>query len=345
MANIQDVARHAGVSTSTVSNVLNGRTNQMRKDTLARIEAAMAELGYRPNRAAQQLKTGQTTLLGLLVPSIVNPSFATLARAVDQAAQDGHGYRVLLGNTYRERDKEERFFDDLLSLGVRGVIVVSSEIELEHFRAAIGRGLVMVTYDSASRARPEAAGLGIDSVSMDNVEAGRMAARHLIDRGCRRLAFVTEAGRTISRRDKIEGFLSAAAEAGVDARIIEGKAASGYGDTEMADLGRALAAVVVGTEPRPDGVVAINDMAAIGLSAGFRSLGVRVPEDISLIGIDDMFLSALIAPAITSVSPPIPAMAKLMVDRLIARLSDPAIPVEEVLFAPTLAERQSVRNR
>lgn len=344
MANIQDVARRAGVSASTVSNVINGRTDQMRKDTLSRIQAAIVELGYRPNRAAQQLKTGQTSILGLLVPSIVNPSFAALARAVDIAAQDDHGYRVLLGNTYRQKEKEETFFEDLLSHGVKGVIVVSAQIELEHFRTAINRGLVMMNYDGRTKSRQPADGMLIDSVSMNNFEAGRIAALHLIENGCRRVAFVTESGKTISRQDKIEGFLSVVSEAGatVVGSVIEGKAVSSYGDSEMAELGKTLAETISGMDDRPDGIVAINDMLAIGMIAGFRSRGVKIPEDISIVGIDDMFLSALVTPAITSVSPPIAAMAKVMVDRLIARFSDPSIPVDEFLFAPTLVSRESV---
>jgi DNA-binding LacI/PurR family transcriptional regulator len=187
----------------------------------------------------------------------------------------------------------------------------------------------------------------IDSVSMNNFEAGRIAARHLIENGCRRIAFVTESGKTISRQDKIEGFLSIVSEAGasVAGSVIEGKAVSSYGDSEMADLGKTLAETISGMDARPDGIVAINDMLAIGLIAGFRSRGLKIPEDISIVGIDDMFLSALVTPAITSVSPPIAAMAKVMVDRLIARFSDPDIPVEEFLFAPTLVSRESVVRR
>src|SRR6185437_8380145 len=126
MANIRDVARHAGVSVSTVSNVLNGRVDQMRKDTLARIELAMAALQYQPNRAAQQLKTGQVKMLGLLVPSIVNPSFAALVREIELAAKQNYGYQVLLGDTHRQQEEEIRFLDDLLALGIRGVVVAST---------------------------------------------------------------------------------------------------------------------------------------------------------------------------------------------------------------------------
>ena len=121
MSTIADVAQHAGVSVSTVSNLLNGRTDRMRADTSQRIEAAIRALGYRPNRAAQQLKTGHTPMLGLLVPSIANPMYGYIAREIETSAQERHGHRVLLGNTYRNKDKETGFFDDLLDHGVRGV--------------------------------------------------------------------------------------------------------------------------------------------------------------------------------------------------------------------------------
>ncbi len=118
MANIRDVAKHAGVSVSTVSNVLNGRTDQMREETLARIQQSMQTLNYFPNRVAQQLKTGRAKMIGLLVPSIVNPSFASLVREVDLAAKKRF-YRVLIGNTYRQIEEEEAFLEDMFAHGVR----------------------------------------------------------------------------------------------------------------------------------------------------------------------------------------------------------------------------------
>jgi DNA-binding LacI/PurR family transcriptional regulator len=169
----------------------------------------------------------------------------------------------------------------------------------------------------------------------------------LIDAGCRRLAFATVSGNTISRRDKIDGFLAAAGESGLagSAMVMEGKAESEYGDTELTELGIKLAREISAMSRRPDGVVAINDMMAIGLIAGFRKCGLKVPDDISVVGIDDMMLSALISPAITTVRPPVQEMASLAVTRLMARLADPSLPVADFLFTPTLVKRESVRIR
>lgn len=341
MSTIADVARHAGVSVSTISNVLNGRLDRMRHETLQRVEAAIAALDYRPNRAARQLKTGRTPMLGLLVPSIANPMYGFIAREIETVAQERHGHRVVLGNTYRHKDKETGFFDDLLAHGVRGVVVISSLADEAHFEAAVQRGLVMVSYDR--RATPGAAA-AIDHVSVDNAEAARLATAHLIAHGHRRVAFVTAAGRTTSRDEKIRGFRAAAEAAGygAEARVIEGSAASAYGDSEMADLGRLLAARIAADPQRPTGLVAVNDMLAFGLLAGLREAGLSVPRDVSVVGMDGLFLAALTSPGLTTVRLPVAAMAQTIVERVIGRLADPSIAPDEFLFAPELIERESV---
>ena len=345
MVNIRDVARHAGVSTTSVSNVLNGRTNLMRQETRQRIEAVMRQLGYRPSRAALQLKTGRSEMIGLLVPSIANPSFAALAQAVERVARDRHGYRVLLGNTHREVDEEQRFFTDLLDHGVSGVIVVASDIESEHFRLAIDAGLVMIDYDGRRPARAVSRSLPIDSISMNNFRAGEIAARHLLDAGCRSLVFLSEVGKINSRRDKIAGFMAAAADAAVPARVIEGKAVDEFGDALMIELGREHAGRIAALDARPDGIVCLNDMMAIGLLGGLRDHGIRVPEDVCVVGIDDVFLAPFVAPPLSSVKPPLAALASLMVDRQLARHADPSLPVGEFLLEPTLSARDSVTPR
>ena len=341
MSNIQDVAGCAGVSTSTVSNVLNMRTDRMGKETLARVQAAIDALGFVPNRAARQLKTGHTPMLGLLVPSIANPVYGFIAREIETAAQERHGFRVLLGNTYRDAAKETSFFDDLLAHGVRGVVILSSLADERHFEAAAERGLVVVSYDR--RATP-AIGSGVDHISVDNVKAARLATNHLIRHGHMRLAFATVAGKTWSRCEKIEGFLGAVKRAGLGAgaRVLETRTASTYGDAEMAEAGRAIAASLAAARPRPTAVVAINDMLALGLMAGLRDAGLSVPADVSVIGMEDLFLSSLVHPALSSVRLPTAEMAYKVVERLIARMADPGIATAEFVFQPELVERQSV---
>ncbi len=342
MSTIADVARHAGVSVSTISNVLNGRVDRMRRETLERVEAAIVALDFRPSRAARLLKTGHTPMLGLLVPSIANPMYGYIAREIETAAQERHGHRVVLGNTYRNSAKETGFFDDLLAHGIRGVIVISSLVDEEHFESAVRRGLVMVSYDR--RATPGVAS-GIDHVSVDNFEAARLATAHLIARGHQRLAFVTASGQTMSRREKIRGFEAAAEAAGLPrgaAQVIDGSTESEYGDSEMADVGRRLAGRIAAMKKRPTAVVAVNDLLAFGMLAGLRDAGLAVPRDLSVVGMDGLFLSALTCPALTSVRLPVPEMARTIVERVIGRLADPSIAPGEFLFQPELIERESV---
>jgi DNA-binding LacI/PurR family transcriptional regulator len=341
VSKIRDVASLAGVSTSTVSNVLNGRANRMAAETLARVEAAIAELKYRPNSTARQLKTGYTPLIGLLVPSMANPMYGFIAREIETLAQERYGFRIMIGNTYRDKDKELRFFDDLLAHGVRGVIIISSLIDEQHVEAAAERGLVMVSYDR--RATPNMSSI-IDHVTVDSFESARIATQHLIDMGHRRLAFVTPAGRTMSRNEKIAGFMSAAKAAGLEAsaRVVEGTPVDEYGDSMMSEVGRAQAGLLAQLPDRPTGVIGVNDLMAFGLMAGFRDAGLAVPEDVSVIGIDNVFLSTLMHPAMTSVRLPVPEMAQVMVERVMSRLADPSIATQEFIFQPTLVSRDSV---
>ena len=341
MSTIQDVARQAGVSISTISNVLNGRSNRMGRETLARVEAAIAALNYRPNRAAQQLKTGHNPMLGLLVPSIANPMYGYIAREIETVAQQQYGHRVMLGNTYRSKDIETGFFDDLLSHGVRGVVMISSQLDEQHFERAVQRGLIIVSYD-----RPATPGASptLDHVSVDNAAAAHLATSHLIAHGHRRLAFATASGQTMSRREKAKGFLAAARAAGLSdsAQVVEGRMQDGYGDSEMADLGRMLAARIAANPQRPTGIVAINDLMAFGLLAGLRDAGLSVPGDVSVVGIDGLFLSALMNPGLTTVRLPVPEMAHTLVERVIGRMADPAIAPGEFIFQADLIERDSV---
>ncbi|WP_322085537.1 LacI family DNA-binding transcriptional regulator [Burkholderia sp. BCC1999] len=342
MSTIQDVARHAAVSVSTVSNVLNGRTGQMKPETLDRVKAAMDALQYRPSTLARQLKTGQTPLVGLLVPSMANPMYGYIAREVETCAQEQYGHRVLIGNTYRDARKEASFFDDLFAHGVRRVIVISSLADESHLERAAERGMTVVSYDR--RATPGEPSK-VDHVTADNEAAARLATRCLVEAGHTRLAFATVAGITVSRSDKIRGFLAAARDAGLDghAQVLDGGPANEYGDAVIVDVGRALGAALAADPARPTGIVAVNDLFALGLMAGLRDGGLRVPDDVSVIGMDGHFLSAISYPALTTVQLPVTEMAEEMVRRVMRPDGDgPSAPEQCVFTGVTLVERASV---
>ena len=347
MVDIRDVAKHAGVSVSTVSNVLNGRIDQMRKETLKRIEESIKVLKYHPNKLAQQLKTGHVKMLGILVPSIMNPNFAALVNNIESIAKEKYGYQVLLANTSRQDKQEKLFLNDLLSFGVKGVIVVSSSIEKKHFINAINKGMVMVNYDGlTSEEAHNNKKIMIDSISMDNFQAGKLAADFLLQQGCKNIVFATIKGNITSRNNKILGFLDSLKSAGLSTknRIIEGTAQFAYGDSELAEIGKLLAnEIIKNNKALPDGIVAINDMLAIGIISELTRLGVKIPQDISVIGIDNMFLDTLFSPSLTSIASPLSDMATLMVDRLIAMLNGDKIEPREFLFKPYLVKRESVR--
>jgi DNA-binding LacI/PurR family transcriptional regulator len=339
MSTISDVAKLAKVSISTVSNVLNGRTGQMSEATLARVEQAMAKLGYRPNRAARQLKTGEAMMIGLLVPSLGNPSYGMIAREIEADSWKRFGYRVIVGNTYRDPKHESAFLDDMASQGVRGVIIISSLADEGHLEAPVKRGLVAVSYDSHTRRNVQPI---VDYVSADNAAGARLAVEYLVASGHRTIAFLTPKIWTFSRAEKRKGFLAATRDAGARGVVIEGTVASSYADEEMAELGQGLAEPLATHSDRPTAAIAINDMMAIGLISGLKERGLSVPDDLSIVGMDGIALGAFIAPPLTTVKLPLQELARTMVDRIMLRLKQPSTAPAEFRFAPTMLVRGSV---
>lgn len=341
MSNLLDVAQHAGVSLGTASAVINGRTAGIRPDRLARVQEAIRVLDYQPNRAARFLKTGETPLIGMLVPSISYPSWSWLAREVEKVAKENYGYGVLVGNTDREPEKEIAFLKNMLSHGIRGAIIVSPLMQQEILDGWIAENVVAVSYDRRS---PREEVHKIDYVTMSHAKAMSIAVSHLVENGHQHLAFVTVSGKSSSRAEKVRGFLQATKKAGLSgsAEIIECTARAAYGDDEMPELGREAALQLAARDKAPTGVIALNDMLAIGLMLGLQDQGFVIPDDVSIIGIDGLLISGYVSPALTTVRPPVPKMAKTMVDHLIHRLKDPEAKSIERIFVPELVVRKSV---
>lgn len=335
---IQDVARLAGVSTTSISNFLNNRMEQMRPATQRKIQQAIEQLGYRPNSAARQLKTGVASMVGLLVPSLANQFFGSLASAVEKAAARHHCH-VMTFSTFRDPDRERAVMADLLSYGAQGIITGSALNDTEHLVAMTARCPV-VAFDIK---RSDDSHERITTISIDNVAATTKAVEHLAALGHRSVALVTPPPYTLNRLDRLTGFQQAVAAAGITGELVIVDASEApsdpHGDTQLFDLGSKAAAKLLAAPSRPTAAVAINDMMAIGLGVGLKQLGLHLPRDFSLIGIDDIFFSAAHDPALTTLRQPIQAMADAAVQRILA--PGAADTVGSELFAPELIVRAS----
>jgi DNA-binding LacI/PurR family transcriptional regulator len=333
---IQDVARLAGVSPSSISNFLNNRMEQMRPGTQLKIRQAIEQLGYRPNNAARQLKTGVASMVGLLVPSLANQFFGSLACAVETAAAK-HYCHVMTFSTFRDPVRERELMADLLAYGVQGIITGSALSDTDHLVAMSARCPV-VAFDIK---RSDESHKHVITISVDNAAATSMAVAHLVSLGHRSIALVTPPPYTVNRQDRVRGFHQAVAQAGISGELVIADATEApsdpHGDTRLFELGRSAAAKIRSAPFRPTAAIAINDMMAIGIGIGLKQLGLQIPQDFSLIGIDDIFFAAAHDPPLTTLRQPIQAMADGAVQRILA----PAAAPGDELFAPELIVRSS----
>lgn len=337
---IADVAKLAEVSMSSVSNVLNDRSDKMRESTRERILQAINKLGYTPNLAARQLKTGTSPIIGLIVPSVANPFFGNFARLIEQVAL-GHGYQVLLGNSDREPERERRYAEELWGYGVRGMIFGSSLAEIDHLENVIAKGMHVVAFDRKTQKDDRVV---IDHVGVDNVQTMRLITKHLIALGHQEIGFISGPIRTVSRLARLEGYRDSLEEADLvfdEALVWEGAAAK-FGDAAMVQLGREGAHALLSGAKRPTAIIAINDMYAFGVYAGARDLGLKIPEDLSVTGVDDITLAEVAEPPLTTVQQPVAEIARLAVERLVSRLAeDDELPSEHLTLPPKLVVRGS----
>jgi len=326
---VKDVARAAGVSVGTVSNVLN-RPEKVSPATVERVHAAIAELGFVRNDAARQLRAGRSRTVGLVVLDSANPFFAEVARGAEERAAE-HGVTVLLGSSGQEAARENAYLDLFREQRVNGVLLTPLALDEARAEALETAGVPIVLVDA------EADG-DLPSVAVDDVEGGYLAVQHLLQQGRRRILFAGGPASVRQVADRLEGARRALAEV-ADATL------------EMAttDELTVLAGRLVGEElarrdatERPDGVFCANDLLAVGVLQGAGILGsLRVPEDLALIGYDDIdFAQSTVVP-LSSIRQPAREIGAAAVDALFATLSDPDAAPQRIRFRPELVVRAS----
>lgn len=330
---IRDVAAAAGVSISTVSNALN-RPDMVSDELAGRVRQAADELGYVPLRAAQQLRQGRSGLIGMTVINIANPFFADLVAGAESAVARG-GRRVLVGNTNDELVKERDHLELFESVHVDGMLVSpfgGPEAWIQRLRDSKIPTVFVDAIDDAGK---------FSSVSFNDVAGGRLAAEHLLSLGRTRLAFVGARAEVRQIRDRLLGTEEAVdAHRGASLERI-------WTDRVNSDIGRTFGQQLADRAPqnRPNGLVVPNDHLAIGIVSSLVSRGIRVPEDIAIVGYDDIEFAAIAAVPLTSVRQPAREMGHRAAELLLARIAGDATEVENIVYEPTLSVRESTIGR
>jgi DNA-binding LacI/PurR family transcriptional regulator len=338
---IADVAKLAGVSRSTVSNALNGRHQRLSAATAARVQEAFKALGFVPDEVARQLRRGHAKTIGLLVPSVANPFWGEFVRAIEEASR-ALGYSVLAASTDRDPAREQRYSEAMSRQGIRAIIFGSSPVSISHLSSLVERNLYVLVFDRRFHTGDLDA---IDCVTVNNGLGGRLATEALLSLGHKRIGFISGPIKTASRRDRFAGYKRALRAGGVEfdpARVWAGSGKSAFGDPEAGELGRAGARALLSNGSGVTAIVAVNDMYALGAYAGIRSVGLSVPNDVSVVGFDDIALTMLVEPPLSTIRQPVWRMAETAVERLVARLAEGA--ADEPLraeFAPELVVRGS----
>lgn len=306
MPTIYDVARAAGVSTSTVSHVLNG-TRFVSEDATRRVQAAMEQLRYRPNSLARSLVRQETQTIALIVADNVNPFFAELARAIEDYGF-GAGYNVFLCNSDRTTDKELAYLDMLISKRVDGIIYTTMSTHLDQLQPLLDNNIPVVTFEREYD--------NIDAILLDNVQAGYEATHHLIELGHRRIACICGPDAKTRSHERIQGYERALAEASIalDPSLIQA------GDWTIKSGQRAARQLFDLALP-PTAIFASNDLMAIGVLTFLHEQNIDVPGDVSVIGLDNIALSEFACPPLTTVATPIAEVGQRLCQLLLDRIS------------------------
>ncbi|HVU14763.1 MAG TPA: LacI family DNA-binding transcriptional regulator [Phototrophicaceae bacterium] len=327
MSTIGDVARRAGVSTMTVSRVINN-SGYISQETRERVEQAIAELGYVPNALARSLRFKQTKTIALIITDITNPFFTTVARGVEDTASE-HGFSVIFCNTDESQDEESDYLTLMVQKQVDGIILVPAHSSRASAAFLQDHKVPFVVLDR------RIAGMELDTVRCDSEIGGYQLTRHLIDLGHRRIAMLSGPLLVSTSADRLAGYRRALDEAGLEH-------AEFFGSLSNAD-GYRMAREALTAPQRPTAFFAANNLVAIGALRALLEQGIRVPQDLSVVSYDDLPESMIFDPFLTVVAQPAYDMGQQATRLLLNRLSgiDTTAPREVLLPAPIIARKSS----
>lgn len=328
MSTIRDVAKLADVSISTVSHVLNG-TRQVSEDKRARVLLATQQLNYQRNSLASSLRRQRTQTLGIIVPNNDNPFFSRLLGEIEAICFE-QGYHILIGNANNDPDRELSYLEVMLSRQVDGVILISTGAFERSVNMIAQHGVPTVIVDRSLQ-------LGnVDEILTDNAQGGQIATEYLLSLGHRRIGCIAGPSFLTPSGKRLDGYRHALANANLpieESLII-------HGDFGLESGMQATKALLALPTP-PTAIFACNDLMAIGAYHALKEAGLSVPEDMSVIGFDDIASASYVLPTLTTIAQPSTDVCQLAIKRLLERIQTPSALPRHDLLAVTLVQRQS----
>jgi len=288
---IKDIAKKAAVSVATVSYVINN-TRPVSPELTARILNAIEELGYSPNAIARSLRQKRTNMIGLIVPDSSNPFFAEIAKGVEDAGFEA-GYSVILCNSNAAFERELVYLNLLQSKRVEGIIFIATTTHVDQIRPIVKSGIPVVIF---YRDIPD---VDVDTFHIDNFQAGYQGTRYLIELGHREIACIQPLSAATPSGQRVAGYQRAMEESG----LVCQEAMMPRGDNRLGGGKRAAEALIASGLPFT-AIFSTNDTMAIGAMRTLREVGLRIPEDISILGVDDIILASFCDPPLTTVAQP-----------------------------------------
>jgi LacI family transcriptional regulator len=330
-ANLRDVARQAGVSVGTVSNVLN-RPDVVSPKTLERVQKTIAELGFVPNGFARQLRSGYSRTIGLVVPDVANPFFTEVARGVEDAASK-RDYAVFLCNSDESLEKENKYLSVLIQQQVRGVLITPSDSKSHQYENLRERGISVALLDTETKNASQC------SVSVDDVRGGEIAIEHLASLGHKEIAWVTGPETIPQVADRTAGVMRAAKIAKVEISTIR---------VPLMNSAQGIDAVkkILALKKLPSAIFCGNDLLAFGVMRGLLDAGKKIPEDVSLLGYDDIAFGNSAAVPLSSISQPAYQLGVTAAELLISECEESEDHAhQQIKFQPQLVVRASTTKK
>lgn len=327
MANIRDVAEEAGVSIATVSRVLNN-SDEVSPETRTRVEEVIEEIGYRPNLLGRNLRRSETRMILVSLHSISNPFYSRVVRGIEEGGRE-QDYDILIYNNNGNPQRERLYLGLLENRLVDGVILMSPQIPAGEL-VQMGREYPLIQCCEYIK------DASVPRVSVDNVAAARTAVEHLIERGHRRIAMISGCGEVLSAVQREEGYRQALEESGLDydSELIR----SGHYTYKG---GQRAAREFLEHSERPTAIFAISDIMAVGAIRAIKAAGLKIPEDVAVVGFDNSEISALYDPRLSTISQPRYDLGRITVELLVRMIKGEELDKKEHYLEHELIIRES----